>query len=113
MSEHECEFCAILNGDEPAKLIYRDEAAQMALIQSLHPEGAIHWLAIPFEHVPSIEAMAQEKTKRFQELMSFAIKATKKQAAEYPDLHQGFTVKLHIGPFETIPHAKLHILSVE
>lgn len=113
MSEHACEFCAILNGDEPAKLIYKDEEAKMALIQSLHPEGAIHWLAIPYEHVSSIEAMAQEQAGRFQELMSFAIKATKQQVVEYPDLQHGFTVKMHIGPFETIPHAKLHILSVE
>jgi hypothetical protein len=37
MSEHDCLFCAILQGEEPAKVIHKDEAAQMALIQSLHP----------------------------------------------------------------------------
>jgi histidine triad (HIT) family protein len=113
MSEHDCLFCAILQGEEPAKVIHKDEAAQMALIQSLHPEGAIHWLAIPFEHVVSVEALAQQNSARFQELIAFALAATRQQVDDFPDLHHGFTLKMHIGPFETISHAKVHILSVE
>lgn len=113
MNDIDCEFCAILQGLEPAKIVYKDENAKMALIESLHPEGAIHWLAVPFEHVSSVETLAQQDAPRFQDLMTFALAATKMQAANYPDLHNGFTVKMHIGPFETIPHAKLHILSVE
>lgn len=113
MSEQDCLFCAILHGNEPAKVVYKDKAARLALIESLYPEGAIHWLAIPFEHVPSVEALAQDNAPRFQDLMEFALNATKKLAANYPDLRNGFTIKMHIGPFETVSHAKLHILSVE
>ena len=113
MSEQECLFCAILHGKEPARVVYKDESARMALIESLHPEGAIHWLAIPFEHVPSVEALAQNNADRFQDLMLFAVNATKNKTAVYTDLRNVFTVKLHIGPFETVPHAKLHVLSVE
>ncbi|MCA9900816.1 MAG: hypothetical protein KC433_21660 [Anaerolineales bacterium] len=113
MIDYDCLFCSILHGEEPAKLIYKDEANRLALIESLHPEGAIHWLAIPYEHVESIEMLAQQDASRFHNLMSFALAATKQQATKFPDLHNGFTVKMHIGPFETVPHAKLHILSVE
>ena len=113
MSEHDCEFCAIINGESPAKVVCQDEDAKMALIQSLHPEGAIHWLAMPYEHVDSIEALTQANPPRFQELMDFALAATKQQTEDYPALNNGFTVKMHIGPFETVHHAKLHILSVE
>lgn len=113
MSAPDCLFCAILQGEEPAKIVHKDETAQMALIQSLHPEGAVHWLAIPYEHVPSAEVLAQQNAARFQELISFALAATRQQTDAYPELAKGFTVKMHIGPFETIPHAKVHILSVE
>lgn len=113
MTEQECLFCAIVNGNEPASLIYKDDEARLALIRSLHPEGAIHWLAIPYEHVDRIETLTQENQTRFQELISFALDATRKQVDDFPQLHNGFTVKMHIGPFETINHAKLHILSVE
>ncbi|WP_420630456.1 HIT family protein [Candidatus Leptofilum sp.] len=113
MSDNDCLFCAIVNGEEPAKLIAKDGEAKMALIESLHPEGAIHWLAIPFEHVDRIETLARENVERFQALLTFALDATKQQAAENPELNKGFTVKMHVGPFETVHHAKLHILSVE
>jgi histidine triad (HIT) family protein len=113
MSEQDCLFCAIIQGNEPAKVVYKDEAARMALIQSLHPEGAIHWLAVPFEHVSSAEGLAQENAPRFHDLMMFALDATRKQVSNYPQLQDGFTVKMHVGPFETVSHAKLHILSVE
>jgi len=33
--------------------------------------------------------------------------------ADYPALGYGFTIKFHLGAYETIPHAKLHILSKE
>ncbi|GJM42014.1 MAG: hypothetical protein DHS20C20_22960 [Ardenticatenaceae bacterium] len=113
MLEQDCQFCAIVNGEEPSKLIAKDEARKLALIQSLHPEGAIHWLAIPYEHVVRVETLARENADRFQELLTFALDATKQQVDKYPELANGFTVKLHIGPFETVHHAKLHILSVE
>ncbi|MFZ1401213.1 MAG: hypothetical protein WAS33_30195 [Candidatus Promineifilaceae bacterium] len=113
MFDPDCLFCAILQGEEPAKIVQKDEVARMAIIESLHPEGAIHWLALPFEHVVSVEALAQQNTARFQELMSFALAAARQQAEVYPELQKGFTLKLHVGPFETIPHAKVHLLSVE
>ncbi|MEZ4593669.1 MAG: hypothetical protein R3D55_21375 [Chloroflexota bacterium] len=113
MFDADCLFCAILQGEEPAKIVHKDEAARMAIIESLHPEGAIHWLALPFEHVASVEALAQQNAARFQELMSFALAATRQQAEVYPELQKGFTLKMHVGPFETIPHAKVHVLSVE
>ncbi|MEZ4594719.1 MAG: hypothetical protein R3D55_26775 [Chloroflexota bacterium] len=113
MFDPDCLFCAILQGEEPAKIVHKDEATRMAIIESLHPEGAIHWLALPFEHVASVEALAQQNAARFQELMSFALAAARQQAEVYPELQKGFTLKLHVGPFETIPHAKVHVLSVE
>lgn len=113
MSEQDCLFCAIINREEPSKLIFQDAVAKLALIESLHPEGAIHWLAVPYEHVDRIETLVRNNSDRFQELLTFALDATKEQVENYPELAKGFTVKMHIGPFETVHHAKLHILSVE
>jgi histidine triad (HIT) family protein len=108
-----CPFCAILSGREPGKIIYQDEAKAFALIQSLHPESAIHWLAIPFEHVNSIEDLEQHNSERFLALVEFAMTQTKAQTADFAELQNGFTLKFHVGSFETVPHAKLHILSTE
>lgn len=106
-------FVAILKGEEPGTIIARDDERRFALIQSLHPEGAIHWLAIPFEEVASIEVLEQSDRERFLDLVDFAITQAKAQIEEYPELQNGFTIKFHVGAYETIPHAKLHIVSVE
>jgi histidine triad (HIT) family protein len=109
----ESPFTAILNGQAPGKVIARNDQKQFALIQSLEPEAAIHWLAIPYEQENSTEEMANQNSARFLELIDYAVKETKLLTADYPILEHGFTLKFHFGPFETLPFCKLHILSSE
>jgi histidine triad (HIT) family protein len=106
-------FTAILNGDQPGKIIAQDDTKKLALIECIEPEAAIHWLAVPFEYGFGTEEMKQNNQERFLDLVDFAISTTKALAPEYPLLENGFSVKFHIGSFETVPHAKLHILSTE
>jgi histidine triad (HIT) family protein len=109
----ECPFCDILNGSAPGKVIARDEERGFALIESIHPESVVHWLAVPVEHVPSTEVMEQAEGSRFLQLFEFAITQVKAQREEIPQLYQGFTIKIHFGSYESVPHAKLHVLATE
>ena len=109
----ESPFVDILNKDAEGEIIARDEEKRFALIKSLHPEGAIHWLAIPYEPIESIEALELSDRERFLELVEFATSQAKALRSEYPELQKGYTIKFHFGGYETVPHAKLHILSVE
>ena len=68
---------------------------------------------MPYEYDYGIEEMKQQDRNRFLDLVDYAIAQTRVLSEEYPQLNNGFTVKFHIGSFETIPHAKLHILSTE
>lgn len=106
-------FRKILDGLEPGKVIARDDDRRFAIIQDIHPEGAVHWLAIPFEYYDSTEVMILSQPERFQELVRFALDETKRRQADYPALCNGFTIKFHFGGFESMTHAKIHILSVE
>lgn len=112
-SPADCPFCAILAGDEPGTIIDRDEEHSFILIKSIHPESAVHWLAMPMEHVCTVEELEQNNSKRFLELVNFAVQQAKKHSADYPELERGFTLKMHFGSFQTVPHAKIHILAVE
>ncbi len=111
--DEESPFVAILAGEAPGEVLARDDARRFALVQSLYPEGAIHWLAIPYEPITSIEELQKTDRARFLELVEFAIAQTQALAEKYPLLERGFTIKFHFGGYETVPHAKLHILSVE
>ena len=112
-SHSDSPFAAVLRGDEPGTVIARDEARQFAIIASLEPEAAIHWLAVPFESGQSTEELQHNDRERFLQLVDYAITETKARVDEHPELSAGFTIKFHLGAYETIPHAKLHILSAE
>ena len=113
MNSQDNPFKGIIQGQEPGTIIAKNESKQFALIECIEPEAAVHWLALPFESAESTETFKQTQRERFLDLIDFAIESTKANAVDYPALNNGFTVKFHIGSFETIPHAKLHILSVE
>ena len=113
MSDIISPFAAIINGEVPGKIIAQDDIKRFALIESIEPEAAIHWLAVPFEYGFGTEELEQKHQKRFLDLVDFAISQTKALTPEFPLLENGFSVKFHVGSFETIPHAKLHILSAE
>ena len=106
-------FNAILDGTEPGVIIARDDEKQMALIQSNHPESSIHWIAVPYEPIASTEAMLAEDKDRFLDLIDYAVSTARELAEEYPRLQQGFTLKIHCGSFETMRHAKVHVLAAE
>ncbi len=108
-----CPFCGILQGTEPGTIIARDETQGFAIIQSIHPESVVHWLAVPYEHVDSTETFETQQGRRFAQLFEYAVATAKAAALDYPHLERGFTLKTHIGSFETVPHAKIHILAVE
>lgn len=113
MNAERSTFAAILAGDEEGTIVARDDEQRLALIECLEPEAAVHWLAVPYEYGFSTEEMMREQGERFNALMDYAVSQTRALADEYPILGSGFTVKWHVGAFETIPHAKLHILSSE
>lgn len=106
-------FEAILAGEEMGTIIARDDDRQFALIASLEPEAAVHWLAMPYKAGQSTQEMQAANPERFSALITWAIEQAQARADEYPDLAHAFTIKLHFGAYETVPHAKLHILSVE
>ena len=106
-------FSAILRGDEEGIVVARDENQRFAIIASLEPEAAVHWLAIPFESGFSTSEMREQNGERFLALLDYALAETRARVDEYPVLENGFTVKFHCGAYETIPHAKFHILSME
>jgi histidine triad (HIT) family protein len=109
----ECPFCGILAGTEPGTVIARDDERGFALIQSLHPESSVHWMAVPVDHVPGTETLEHDSGKRFLDLMEFAISEVRARREELPQLYRGFTIKMHFGSYETVEHAKLHVLAAE
>jgi histidine triad (HIT) family protein len=106
-------FVGILRGEAPGNVIARDDEKRFAIIASLEPEAAVHWLAMPFDPGYTTEEMESQDSQRFLQLINYAITETRARVEEHPELATGFTIKFHCGAYETIQHPKLHILSIE
>lgn len=112
-TKRESLFSKILSGMEPGKVVARDDEKQFAIIQDKHPEGAIHWLIVPFEYYATTEEMICDRPDRFAALVRFAVSEAQKLTDEYPALEHGYTIKFHFGAYESLTHAKIHLLSIE
>jgi diadenosine tetraphosphate (Ap4A) HIT family hydrolase len=98
---------------EPGKVVARDDEKGFAAIQDIHPEGAVHWLIVPFENYETTEAMINARPDRFAAMVEFAVATANASLEDYPDLEHGFTIKFHFGAYESLTNAKIHLLSVE
>lgn len=53
-----CVFCSIIRGQSPASIVY--EGTDVLAIMDIAPVNLGHVLVFPKEHIPSLEALAEE-----------------------------------------------------
>jgi len=53
MSDSNCLFCKIINGDIPAEFVRSDE--QCVVIRDINPQAPAHLLVIPRTHIESLD----------------------------------------------------------
>jgi len=55
VSDQDCLFCKILNGDIPADLVYESDSA--IAFRDVNPQAPTHVLIIPRQHIATINAL--------------------------------------------------------
>jgi len=100
-----CIFCRIVAGEVPATRVYED--AQMLVFKDIHPKAPVHLLAIPKQHVDSLNEVAALS----DELLAHLLRALPRIALEQ-GLHNGFRTIVNTGPGggQEVPHLHFHIL---
>jgi len=53
MSEQDCLFCKIINGNAAADVVYQDN--RCVVIRDINPQAPTHVLVIPREHIESLD----------------------------------------------------------
>ncbi|MBR7060445.1 MAG: histidine triad nucleotide-binding protein [Eubacterium sp.] len=56
-----CVFCEIVNGNIPSKKVYEDD--MMLAFWDLNPVAPVHILAVPKEHIESVNDINSENSK--------------------------------------------------
>ena len=58
MSEENCLFCKIVEGEIPSDFVYQDDSC--VVIRDINPQAPMHVLVIPRDHIESLDDASQK-----------------------------------------------------
>ncbi len=101
----DCIFCKIANHEIPTQPLYEDE--QVIVFPDLHPQAPVHFLAIPKQHIASLNELTAE-----DEALAGHILLVVAKVAEELRLKDGYRVVANTGKEggQTVGHLHFHVL---
>lgn len=102
---HDCLFCRIAAGDEPADVVVDDD--DLIVFHDKFPRAPVHLLVVPRTHLDSAHDLTPEHT----ELLARCFAAAR-TVAEQHDIADGYRVVTNIGRSggQAIFHLHFHVL---
>jgi len=106
MSEQDCLFCKILNGDIPADIVYESDSA--IAFRDINPQAPTHVLIIPRKHIATINDLNEED----QEIVGSLYLAAKDIARAEGLSDEGYRAVMNCneGAGQSVFHIHLHVL---
>lgn len=102
----DCIFCRIAAGEVPSEVLYRDE--EVVAFRDINPQGPVHVLVIPVEHLPGIRGADQSHAPLLGKLLTIAA-----QLAEQEGIADtGYRLVINQGPDagQAVAHLHVHLI---
>ena len=101
----DCVFCRIVQGEAPARVVYRDDA--VTAFHDLHPRAPVHVLIVPNRHIAGVAQMGPEDEPILGRLLTVA-----RRLAEELGTIQGYRLVINNGPLagQSVFHLHVHLL---
>lgn len=103
MSDPNCLFCKIVNGEIPAATVYQDDT--VTVFKDINPQAPIHYLVIPNTHTACVAETADGKI--FQQVLGAARDIAQKESLTDYRL----VINNGAGAGQTVFHLHLHLLA--
>ena len=106
MSDPNCIFCKIADGQIPAKIVHRDE--HVVAFEDINPQAPTHLLVIPKAHIASLDALGDGDHEAVGHVLHRAAELARSRGL-MPD---GYRVVVNCGPGagQTVYHIHAHLL---
>jgi len=106
MSNDNCLFCKILDGEIPADLVYESETA--VAFRDINPQAPTHVLVIPRKHISTINHIDRDD----EAIIGSLYTAAREIAAEEGIADAGYRAVMNCneGAGQTVFHIHLHVL---
>lgn len=101
----DCLFCTIAAGEIPADIVYQDE--KMVVFKDIAPKAEVHLLAIPREHIDSLNGLTEAHDELIAHMMRQLPRLAKEQGLE-----SGYRTIVNTGPAggQVVFHLHIHLL---
>ena len=110
MSNHDCIFCKIVNGEIPSKKIHEDD--DFLVFHDINPAAPIHALVIPKRHIETLSDCQAEDAPLLGKMMVLTAAIAKQLGCAYTGGETGFKTVINVGPNggQEVYHLHAHIL---
>ena len=101
-----CLFCKIINGEIPAKVIYRDDL--VVAFEDINPQAPHHALIVPQKHIATLNDLHGENN----ELIGHMVQTAAMLAKQLNIADDGYRVVMNCneGAGQSVFHIHLHML---
>ncbi len=105
-SDPNCVFCRIVKGDEPGRMVYRDE--EMAAFHDINPRAPVHLLIVPTQHIESLSHADDGNEMLLGKMLLLA----NKLARDLGIAQGGYKLVINTGrgAGQIVPHLHVHLL---
>ncbi len=106
MSETDCIFCRIVEGEIPANVVYRD--TRTLAFSDNNPQAPTHVLVIPHDHLESLD----EASRKDEALLGHMLRVAARVANEQGLGESGYRTVINTGAAagQSVFHLHIHLL---
>ena len=105
-SPDSCIFCRIASGQIPSQRLYEDDL--VVAFEDIHPVAPVHFLVIPREHIPTLDAAGPEHEALLGRMMWVASKLAREKGVAEGGYRQVINCNEAAG--QVVFHLHLHII---
>jgi len=104
-SDPNCIFCKIVRGEIPSRKLYEDD--DVLAFHDVRPQGPVHFLLIPKDHVASLYDVTAEQAPTLGKILTLAGRLAREQGAA-----DGFRTIINTGRVghQEVAHVHVHVI---
>ena len=107
MSEQDCLFCKIINGNAAADVVYQDN--RCVVIRDINPQAPTHVLVIPLEHIESLDDASQKDEILLGHLLRISARVANEHGLSDSGGYRA-VVNTGRGAGQSVFHLHVHVL---
>jgi histidine triad (HIT) family protein len=107
MSEQDCLFCKIINGNAAGDVVYQDN--RCVVIRDINPQAPTHVLVIPREHIESLDDASQKDETLLGHLLRISARVANEHGLSDSSGYRA-VINNGSGAGQSVFHLHVHVL---